>query len=112
MKVRKKLPFEVDEKTGSRLLAAEIEKAPVKAYVPKWPWLPLGLSNESFATENCEQAWLSVHNKFQNKKHLERCFFYLFINNLNNRHKCKIQMNDTNTRFGFFLHAEYVVIPI
>ena len=27
----KKLPFEVDEKTGSRLLAAEIEKAPIKA---------------------------------------------------------------------------------
>ena len=40
----KKLPFEVDEKTGSRLLAAEIEKAPIKAYVPKWPWLPLGLA--------------------------------------------------------------------
>ena len=40
----KPLPFEVDEKTGSRLLAAEIEKAPVKAYVPKWPWLPLGLA--------------------------------------------------------------------
>ena len=40
----KKLPFEVDEKTGSRLLAEEIEKAPVKAYVPKWPWLPLGLA--------------------------------------------------------------------
>ncbi|WP_411690759.1 SDR family oxidoreductase [Acinetobacter towneri] len=40
----KKLPFEVDEKTGSRLLAAEIEKAPIKAYVPKWPWLPLGFA--------------------------------------------------------------------
>ena len=40
----KKLPFEVDEKTGSRLLAAEIEKAPIKAYVPKWPGLPLGLA--------------------------------------------------------------------
>lgn len=40
----KKLPFEVDEQTGSRLLVAEIEKAPVKAYVPKWPWLPLGLA--------------------------------------------------------------------
>lgn len=40
----KKLPFEVDVETGSRLLAAEIEKAPVKAYVPKWPWLPLGLA--------------------------------------------------------------------
>ena len=40
----KKLSFEVDEKTGSRLLAAEIDKEPVKAYVPKWPWLPLGLA--------------------------------------------------------------------
>lgn len=40
----KKLPYEVDVETGSRLLAAEIEKAPVKAYVPKWPWLPLGLA--------------------------------------------------------------------
>jgi short-subunit dehydrogenase len=40
----KKLPFEVDEKTGSRLLVAEIEKEPVKAYVPKWPWLPIGLA--------------------------------------------------------------------
>ena len=39
-----KLPFEVDEKTGSRLLAAEIEKEPVKAYVPKWPWLPIGIA--------------------------------------------------------------------
>lgn len=39
-----KLPFEVDVETGSRLLAAEIEKAPVKAYVPKWPWLPLSIA--------------------------------------------------------------------
>ena len=39
-----KLPFEVDEKTGSRLLAAEIEKEPIKAYVPKWPWLPIGIA--------------------------------------------------------------------
>ena len=39
-----KLPFEVDEKTGSRLLAEEIEKAPIKPYVPKWPWLPLGFA--------------------------------------------------------------------
>ena len=40
----KKLPFEVDEKTGSHLLVEAIEKAPVKAYVPKWPWLPMGLA--------------------------------------------------------------------
>ncbi|TCB79180.1 SDR family oxidoreductase [Acinetobacter sp. ANC 4173] len=40
----KKLPFEVDEKTGSHLLAEAIEKAPVKAYIPKWPWLPMSLA--------------------------------------------------------------------
>lgn len=40
----KKLPFEIDEATGSRLLATEIEKAPIKAYVPKWPWHPIGLA--------------------------------------------------------------------
>ena len=40
----KKLPFEVDEKTGSHLLVKAIEKEPVKAYVPQWPWLPLGLA--------------------------------------------------------------------
>ena len=39
-----KLPFEVDQTTGSRLLAEAIEKQPVKAYVPKWPWLPLGFA--------------------------------------------------------------------
>lgn len=39
-----KLPFEVDEQTGSRLLAEEIDKQPVKAYVPKWPWLPIGIA--------------------------------------------------------------------
>lgn len=40
----KKLPFEVDEKTGARLLVKAIEKQPVKAYVPQWPWQPLGLA--------------------------------------------------------------------
>lgn len=40
----KKLPFEVDEKTGVHLLVKAIEKQPVKAYVPQWPWLPLGLA--------------------------------------------------------------------
>ena len=40
----KKLPFEVDEKTGSHLLAKAIEKEPVKAYVPQWPWLPLSIA--------------------------------------------------------------------
>lgn len=40
----KHLPFEVDEKTGSRLLVKAIEKEPVKAYVPQWPWLPMGIA--------------------------------------------------------------------
>ena len=40
----KKLPFEIDEKTGARLLVKAIEKEPVKAYVPQWPWQPLGLA--------------------------------------------------------------------
>src|SRR5690606_23153825 len=40
----KLLPFDVVEKTGSRLLAAVVEHAPVMAYVPKWAWLPVGLA--------------------------------------------------------------------
>lgn len=40
----KQLPFEIDEKTGSRLLVKAIEKQPVKAYVPQWPWLPIGIA--------------------------------------------------------------------
>jgi hypothetical protein len=40
----KKLPFEVDEKTGCKALVKAIEKAPVKAYVPQWPWLPMGIA--------------------------------------------------------------------
>ena len=40
----KKLPFEVDEKTGCKILVKTIESEPIKAYVPKWPWLPLGLA--------------------------------------------------------------------
>ena len=39
----KKLPFEIDVETGSYLLVKAIEKQPVKAYVPHWPWLPLSL---------------------------------------------------------------------
>ncbi|MBA8900991.1 hypothetical protein FHW17_001881 [Phyllobacterium sp. P30BS-XVII] len=37
-----KLPFEVDGPTGSRLLAKAIEREPVKASVPWWPWGPMG----------------------------------------------------------------------
>ena len=39
-----KLPFEVDAETGSKLLVQAIEHEPVKAYVPKWPWMPLGIA--------------------------------------------------------------------
>jgi hypothetical protein len=38
----KKLPFEVDAATGSRALVKAIEKEPVKAYVPGWPWSVVG----------------------------------------------------------------------
>ena len=38
----KKLPFEVSEKVGSKALVKAIEKQPIKAYVPDWPWKPLG----------------------------------------------------------------------
>ncbi|TCM66420.1 hypothetical protein EC844_11320 [Acinetobacter calcoaceticus] len=40
----KKLPFEVDEKTGVYLMVKAIEKQPIKAYVPQWPWLPISLA--------------------------------------------------------------------
>jgi len=39
----KKTPFMVDTETGCRALAAAIEREPVKASVPLWPWLPMGL---------------------------------------------------------------------
>lgn len=38
----KKLPFEVTEAEGCKALVQAIEKMPVKAYVPNWPWRPLG----------------------------------------------------------------------
>lgn len=38
----KKLPFEVSEQEGSKALVKAIERQPVKAYVPDWPWRPLG----------------------------------------------------------------------
>ena len=34
----KNTPFMVDTETGCRLLAEAINKEPVKAYVPRWPW--------------------------------------------------------------------------
>lgn len=35
----KKLPFEVDVVTGSRAMVKAIEREPVRAYVPRWPWV-------------------------------------------------------------------------
>ncbi|MGM0524602.1 MAG: SDR family oxidoreductase [Pseudomonadota bacterium] len=34
----KNTPFMIDTKTGCRLLAKAINKEPVTAYVPRWPW--------------------------------------------------------------------------
>lgn len=40
--VRQKTRFMVDTPTGVRAMVAAIEKRRVKAYVPAWPWVPLG----------------------------------------------------------------------
>lgn len=37
----KRLPFEVDEVTGSRALVRAVEREPALACVPAWPWRPL-----------------------------------------------------------------------
>lgn len=36
-----KMPFEVDEVTGSRAMVRAIERAPATACVPAWPWRPI-----------------------------------------------------------------------
>jgi short-subunit dehydrogenase len=38
----KNTPFMIDNETGCRLLVKAIEKEPVKAYVPSWPWALIG----------------------------------------------------------------------
>jgi short-subunit dehydrogenase len=38
----KKTPFVVDAETGCRAMAAAIEAEKQEAFVPRWPWLPLG----------------------------------------------------------------------
>jgi short-subunit dehydrogenase len=38
----KRTPFMIDTETGCRLLVRAIEKEKPEAYVPAWPWLPLG----------------------------------------------------------------------
>ena len=37
-------PFMVDTETGCKALVRAIEKEPAKAYVPSWPWAPLGFA--------------------------------------------------------------------
>jgi len=39
----KHTPFMVDTETGCRALVRAIEREPAKAYVPWWPWAPLGV---------------------------------------------------------------------
>lgn len=38
----KNLPFAVDSEKGSRAMVKAIEREPVKAYVPGWPWTAVG----------------------------------------------------------------------
>ena len=38
----KNTPFMVDTETGCRALVAAIEKEKAEAYVPSWPWAPIG----------------------------------------------------------------------
>ncbi|MBY6062808.1 SDR family oxidoreductase [Pseudidiomarina sediminum] len=38
----KKTPFMIDTQTGCRLLVKAIEREPVTAYVPRWPWAVIG----------------------------------------------------------------------
>ncbi|GIF40257.1 SDR family oxidoreductase [Actinoplanes xinjiangensis] len=40
--VRQQTPFMVDTATGVRAMVAAIEKRKAKAYVPAWPWVPIG----------------------------------------------------------------------
>ena len=40
--VQQGTPFMVDTRTGVRAMVAAIEKRRAKAYVPAWPWVPIG----------------------------------------------------------------------
>ncbi len=50
-KVAQKTKFMVDTETGVRAMVAAIEKRKEKAYVPAWPWVPIG-----FALRNAPMA--------------------------------------------------------
>jgi short-subunit dehydrogenase len=40
----KRTRFMVDTETGCRALVRAIEREPAEAYVPRWPWAPLGVA--------------------------------------------------------------------
>lgn len=40
---KSQVPFIIDAERGCRLLVRAIERQPSKAYVPFWPWAPIGL---------------------------------------------------------------------
>ena len=42
--VQQKTPFLVDTTTGVRAMVAAIEKRRTRAYVPAWPWVPIGVA--------------------------------------------------------------------
>lgn len=44
----RKLPFEVDEATGSRAIVRAIEREPAAACVPAWPWTLVGMALRLF----------------------------------------------------------------
>ena len=41
-KVAQKTKFMTDTKSGVKSMVAAIEKRKEKAYVPAWPWVPIG----------------------------------------------------------------------
>ena len=43
-KVAQKTKFMVDTKTGVAAMVEAIEKRKQKAYVPAWPWVPIGFA--------------------------------------------------------------------
>lgn len=51
----KKTPFMVDTETGCRALVRAIEREPVKAYVPWWPWAIVG-----FLMKRVPLSWLAA----------------------------------------------------
>lgn len=53
----KQTPYIIDEATGCRLLSEAIDREPVKAYVPWWPWALLG-----FLMKRMPLSWVAKLN--------------------------------------------------